>query len=108
MSPHQLLAALRSISLWRYSARDPPAAWFLQVSSCCAATVKLGSEQHRLAQLLSASGNAAEMAEAKCDALAAEVARHHRWLRKSRTQQENCHVSRPHWKRIDTSMLRER
>jgi hypothetical protein len=70
-----------------------------QVSSCCGATVKLGAEQNRLGRLLSTTANTAEMAEAKSDALAAEIARHNKILRRCRAQQENCHVSRSQlWK----------
>ncbi len=79
-----------------------------QVSSCCVATIKLGSEQHIVTQQLSATSNAAETAEAKCDALAAEVARHHRMLRRGRVQQENSHMSRSkQWRSIDARMRRE-
>ena len=80
----------------------------VQVSNCCGATIKLGAEQHRLTRLLSATSDAAEKAEAKCDALAAEVARHHKMLRRGRVQQENRHVSRSQpWRTVDASMQRE-
>ena len=79
-----------------------------QVSNCCGATVKLGADQHRLSRLLSATSNSAELAEAKCDALAAEVAQHHKMLRRSRAQQENRYVSQSkQWRNIDASMQRE-
>ena len=87
----------------------PGPACLLQVSKCCGATVKLGAEQHRLARLLSVTGNAAEMADAKCNALASEVARHHKMLRRGYAQQGNCLLGRSQpWKSVDSSMLRER
>ena len=83
-----------------------------QVSSCCGATIKLDAEQRRLARLLSATDNAAETAEAKCDALAAEIALHHKMLCRGRVQQENSHVSRSNhrskqWRNVNSSMHRE-
>ncbi len=78
-----------------------------QVSSCCGATIKLGAEQHRFTRQLLAATNAAETAEAKCDALAAEVARHHKMLRRDRTQQENSYLSRPKQWRNVASVRRE-
>ena len=79
-----------------------------QVSSCCGATVKLGVEQNRLGRLLSTTANTAEMAEAKSVALAAEVARHHKILRRCRAEQENCHVSRSQsWKCANMRSARE-
>ena len=88
---------------WLTAARDAA-----QVSSCCSATFKLGAEQSRLGRVLTATVNIAELAEAKSDALAAEIARQHKMLRRCRAaQQENCHVSRSQrWKSTDACALR--